>query len=91
MEKIRVFKRYQNRKLYDVELSQYATLGDLDFYIQEGIEVRVVDNVTKRDITSQVLAQVIVGIQNTYSRYSVNQLSEFIKQKGEIDEFSFTS
>lgn len=54
-----VIKRYQNRKLYDVEQSRYVTTDDLARMIREGQTVRVIDHETEEDITSLVLTNVL--------------------------------
>lgn len=57
---IRLIKRYESRKLYDTEESRYVSLEDIASWIREGQEVRVVDNATAADVTSQTLTQIIV-------------------------------
>ena len=56
----RVVRRYENRKLYDVQGRRYVTLEDLARLVGEGAEVRVVDQRTQDDITAVVLAQVVL-------------------------------
>lgn len=56
----KVVKRYANRKLYDTQESCYVTLRDVAGYVQGGIEVQVIDNRTKADITGQTLLQALV-------------------------------
>lgn len=55
----KVIKRYQNRKLYDTERSCYVTLNEIADLIKNGEDVKVIDNRTKRDLTSLTLAQII--------------------------------
>lgn len=57
--KVKIIKRYQNRKLYDTERSCYVTLNEIADLIKNGEDVKVVDNRTKRDLTSLTLAQII--------------------------------
>lgn len=56
----RVIKRYGNRKLYDVEASNYVSLDDVATLIRAGETVQVVDNVTGEDITAQTLTQIVL-------------------------------
>ncbi len=56
----RHIKRYENRKLYDTEASQYVSLGDIADMVRDGETVRVVDNATGRDLTAQTLTQIIL-------------------------------
>jgi len=59
MEKAKVIKRYQNRKLYDTDASCYVTLDEIAEMIQQGEEVNVVDNRNQKDITAATLTQII--------------------------------
>ncbi len=59
MKKMKIIKRYHNRKLYDTTSSSYITLEDIADLIKRGDEVQILDNTTKRDITGQTLAQII--------------------------------
>ncbi|PYQ11764.1 MAG: hypothetical protein DMF80_20800 [Acidobacteria bacterium] len=56
----RLIRRYDNRKLYDTGERRYVTLGDLARMVGEGEEVRVEDQRTGEDLTTVVLAQVVV-------------------------------
>jgi polyhydroxyalkanoate synthesis repressor PhaR len=56
---IRLIKRYGSRKLYDTEESRYVSLEELAEWIRQGQEIRVVDNKTQGDVTSQTLTQII--------------------------------
>jgi polyhydroxyalkanoate synthesis repressor PhaR len=56
---IRLIKRYGSRKLYDTEESRYVSLEELADWIRQGQEIRVVDNKTQGDVTSQTLTQII--------------------------------
>ena len=56
----RVIKRYGNRKLYDVQASEYVSLEQVAAIIRSGETVEVVDNVTGEDITAQTLTQVVL-------------------------------
>jgi polyhydroxyalkanoate synthesis repressor PhaR len=56
----RRIKRYDNRKLYDTETSEYVSLSDIADLVRGGETVEVVDNVTRQDITAQTLTQIIL-------------------------------
>ncbi len=56
----RRIKRYDNRKLYDTEASEYVSLSDLAALVREGETVEVVDNGTGEDLTAQTLTQIIL-------------------------------
>ncbi len=55
-----VIKRHPNRKLYDAQESRYVTLGELEGLVRSGTEISVVDVGTREDLTSIVLAQIIL-------------------------------
>src|SRR3982750_502808 len=60
MPMIRLIKRYESRKLYDTEESRYVSLDEISGWIRQGQEVRVQDNATNNDVTSQTLTQIIL-------------------------------
>jgi polyhydroxyalkanoate synthesis repressor PhaR len=55
----RTIKRYDNRKLYDLEAKRYVRLSDIADMIREGDEIVVLDNATGADITAQTLAKIL--------------------------------
>lgn len=57
---VRKIKKYANRKLYDTETSRLITLAEIAARISEGNGVQVIDNETGDDITTIVLAQIIL-------------------------------
>lgn len=57
---IRLIKRYESRKLYDTEESRYVSLEEIASWVRQGQEVKVVDNATGSDVTSQTLTQIIL-------------------------------
>lgn len=80
---VKVIKRYQNRKLYDTHQSCYVTLDEIADMIMRGEEVAVVDNRSKRDISSSTLTQIIFEKQKK-SKVSipVNMLRDIIQMGG---------
>jgi len=56
----RLIKRYENRKLYDAGARRYVTIEDIARLITGGEDVLVQDQKSGDDITSVVLAQVIL-------------------------------
>ncbi len=57
---VRLIKRYESRKLYDTEESKYVSLDQIAEWVREGQQVRVIDNATSDDVTSQTLTQIIL-------------------------------
>jgi polyhydroxyalkanoate synthesis repressor PhaR len=60
-----IIKKYLNRKLYDTKEKKYVNLSEISRLIREGIDLKVIDNHSKKDITSLVLAQIIVEQEKT--------------------------
>ena len=56
---MREFKKYPNRRLYDIEESRYVTVEDLRKIIITGDPISVVDSKTDKDLTRNVLLQII--------------------------------
>jgi polyhydroxyalkanoate synthesis repressor PhaR len=56
----RLIKRYDNRKLYDAGARRYVTIEDIARLITAGEDVLVQDRKSGEDITTVVLAQVIL-------------------------------
>ncbi|MCG5511313.1 polyhydroxyalkanoate synthesis repressor PhaR [Ectothiorhodospira sp. A-7Y] len=52
-------KKYPNRRLYDTEESRYVTLADVQQLVRRGIDVKVVDSQSGKDITRGILIQII--------------------------------
>ena len=55
----RLIKKYKNRRLYDMDNSQYITLEDLKQYVLKGYDFRVEDSTTGNDITNANLLQIL--------------------------------
>lgn len=87
--KVKIIKRYQNRKLYDTQQSCYVTLDDISKMIRNTEEVMVVDNKTKRDITAATLTQIIFEAEKKSGAYApLYTLREIIQnQDGSISAY----
>lgn len=79
----KLIKRYTNRKLYDTVESRYVTLEEIGEMIKQGLEVRIVDNRSKDDLTSVTLAQIIFEEEKKKSRMPLVVLREIIRHPGE--------
>lgn len=55
-----LIKKYENRRLYNTQEKKYISLNDVRELVLQNIEFTVVEQKTKKDITSQVLFQVIL-------------------------------
>ncbi len=76
-------KRYANRKLYNTETSRYITLRGIQELIEDGREVRVIDNQNGEDITSVALSQILVDSERASSHVPGSVLSELIQKGGD--------
>ena len=84
----KVIKRYTNRKLYDTVESRYVTLDEIAEMVKQGVEVRIVENKSKEDLTSVTLAQIIFEEEKKKNRMPLSVLREIIRHPGEsISEF----
>ena len=79
----KIIKRYTNRKLYDTVESRYVTLDEIAEMVKAGVEVRILDNRTKEDLTSVTLAQIIFEEEKKTSKMSLRTLKDLIRHGGE--------
>ena len=80
-----LIKRYANRKLYNTETSRYITLKGIAELIENGDEVRVVDNETGEDITSIALSQILVDNERARGgEVPGSVLTELISKGGDV-------
>ncbi len=78
-----LIKRYANRKLYNTDTSRYITLKGIALLIEQGAEVRVVDNETGEDITSVALSQILVDNERAQHAVPRTLLSDLIQKGGD--------
>ena len=76
-------KRYANRKLYNTQTSRYITLKGIAELIDEGAEVRVIDNESGEDITSVALSQILVDTERSNGDVSTSLLSQIFGRGGD--------
>lgn len=87
----KVIKRYTNRKLYDTVESRYVTLDEIAEMVKQGVEVQIVDNRTKEDLTSVTLAQIVFEEEKKKNQMPLSVLRQIIRQPGErITDFIST-
>lgn len=60
---MQIIKKYANRKLYHTNRKQYITLDGIARLVQNGEAVQILDNETGADITSSILAQIVLHSQ----------------------------
>jgi polyhydroxyalkanoate synthesis repressor PhaR len=77
---VTVIKRYENRKLYDPQARAYVTLADLARMVAQGAEIQVVSQTTGEDLTTLVLAQVVLeGVKERTADVPRQVLSHLIR------------
>ena len=78
-----LIKRYANRKLYNTETSRYITLKGIAELIEQGDDIRVMDNETGEDITSVTLSQILVDTERANHTVPRTLLSDLIQKSGD--------
>jgi polyhydroxyalkanoate synthesis repressor PhaR len=85
MSKIRIIKKYPNRRLYDTEISSYVTVEDIRQLVMTGEAFEVHDAKSGADLTRQVLLQIISEREETGGQpmLSTQLLSQLIRFYGD--------
>jgi polyhydroxyalkanoate synthesis repressor PhaR len=78
-----LIKRYANRKLYNTDTSRYITLKGIASLLDDGEEVRVVDNATGEDITQVALSQILVDNKRAKQDPSDTLLTQILSRGGD--------
>ena len=87
-----VIKRYSNRKLYDPQESRYVTLEELADMIRAGKEISVKDVATDEDLTSVVLAQILLETERQHQTTLPTGFMHQLIQHGEAwQDFALSS
>ena len=80
MEDRRIIKKYPNRRLYDTEDSKYIALKDIRRLVIENKEFIVKDVKTQKDLTRNILLQIIIEQEdNNEPFFSVQALTHIIR------------
>jgi len=75
-----VIKKYANRKFYDTENSHYVTLSEIQNAVKNGRVIRVIDNVTKKDITNKTLLMSLVETDGEREDLSTLDVMALVKK-----------
>jgi polyhydroxyalkanoate synthesis repressor PhaR len=78
-----LIKRYANRKLYNTDTSRYITLKGIAKLLDDGEQVRVVDNETGEDITQVALSQILVDNKRAKQDPSDTLLTQILSRGGD--------
>jgi polyhydroxyalkanoate synthesis repressor PhaR len=74
------FRKYPNRRLYDMRESRYITLADIRKAVLEGHEIRVIDHKTGKDMTQEVLLDVLRQCEMEAPRLEPAALTDLIRR-----------
>ncbi|MCB1644044.1 MAG: polyhydroxyalkanoate synthesis repressor PhaR [Pseudomonadales bacterium] len=61
---MREFKKYPNRRLYDIQDSKYVTVEDIRQIVLKGESIIVHDSKSEKDLTRSVLLQILAEQEN---------------------------
>jgi len=61
--KMKLIKRYKNRRLYDTDIKSAVTLSDIASLIRSEKEFKVVESETGEDITGTTIIQVLLNVE----------------------------
>ena len=82
--KLRIIKKYPNRRLYDTEISRYITLDEIRQLVLDSVEFAVQDSRDGSDITRSILLQVISEQEEGGNPiFSTEVLTRFIRFYGD--------
>jgi len=88
----RIIKKYQNRCLYDTSQSKYISLADLKELVIGGESFEVREVKSDKDITRQVLLQIISEEENEGTPlFTADVLMRFIRMYGDSVQDAFSS
>ena len=79
----KIIKRYSNRKLYDTVESRYVTLDEISAMVKQGLEVKIIDNRSKDDLTSVTMAQIIFEEEKKQNHMPLSVLRAIIRHPGQ--------
>jgi len=78
---LKIIKRYENRCLYDAELSTNVTLHDLKQYVIDYVPFKIINAKTEEDLTRSYLIQIILELENMdtplFSQQSLENIIRF--------------
>ena len=90
-EAVRTIKKYPNRRIYDTHDSKYITINDVRDMVVNGIEFKVIDTQSKKDITRSILLQIIIDQESESNPlFSTDNLQNFIRYYGENQQQGFS-
>ncbi|MEY6433848.1 polyhydroxyalkanoate synthesis repressor PhaR [Thioalkalicoccus limnaeus] len=83
MSKLRIIKKYPNRRLYDTEVSRYITLIDVRALVMQRVAFQVIDTGNDADITRAILLQIMLEEESGGEPlFSASMLAQIIRFYG---------
>ena len=83
MSDVKIIKKYANRTMYDTSQSKYISLTDLKRYVMKEIPFEVREAKSQKDITRQVLLQIIADEESAGTPLFTSEvLTRFIRMYG---------
>jgi polyhydroxyalkanoate synthesis repressor PhaR len=71
-------KKYGNRRFYSSKEKSYVTLSEIKTWVQKGHHIQVADAETNKDITSEILTQILLE-QGRASHFPAELLEQMIR------------
>lgn len=81
--RMRIIKKYSNRRLYDTQASAYVNLEQIAALVRAGDEIKVVAVSDGEDLTRQVLLQVVMEQQGGLALFPTGLLHRIIRFGGD--------
>lgn len=78
-----VIKKYENRRLYDTSASRYVNLEDIAKMVENDEELVVTDVKTGRDLTRDVLLQIVLEGEDDAAALPTALLRRIIRTRGD--------
>jgi polyhydroxyalkanoate synthesis repressor PhaR len=78
MDKVVKIKKYGNRRFYSSDEKKYITIVDIQKLILKGVKVQIVDAESDKDITSDILTQILLE-QGRATHFPVELLEQLIR------------
>ncbi len=78
MDKVVKIKKYGNRRFYSSDEKKYITIVDIQRLILKGVKVHIVDAESDKDITSDILTQILLE-QGRATHFPVELLEQLIR------------
>jgi polyhydroxyalkanoate synthesis repressor PhaR len=82
-----IIKKYENRRLYNTQTSQYINQEQVAQLVREGYDVRVIEAASNEDITRLVLAQIVLDDAKTpNSVFPLDVLRQMVVASGKATQ-----